>query len=79
MWAAAPEKRRSATREATVHLDGTLNEIAVSERLAWQGDYADESFVLVSAAFAFRQLAGLPQPSLRFGRIALCQMGRDSL
>ena len=42
-----PEKRRSAMREATVHLGCTLNEIAVSERLAWQGDRADESFVLV--------------------------------
>lgn len=42
-----PWKTAQRARAATVHLGGTLNEIAVSERLVWQGDHADEPFVLV--------------------------------
>ena len=35
-------------RAGTVHLGGTLEEITVSERDAWQGRHPDNPFVLVS-------------------------------
>src|SRR5207244_362706 len=40
-WKAAP-----CARAATVHLGGTLDEIALSERLAWRGEHAEKPFVL---------------------------------
>jgi phytoene dehydrogenase-like protein len=40
-WKAAP-----CARAATVHLGGTLEEIALSERLAWHGEHAEKPFVL---------------------------------
>ena len=42
-----PWKAPQCARAATVHLGGTLDEIALSERLAWQGSHAEKPFVLV--------------------------------
>ena len=40
-------------RAATVHLGGTLDEIAVSERAAWRGQHVDEPFVLLTQPSLF--------------------------
>jgi len=42
-----PWRARSCARAATVHLGGTLDEIARSERDAWQGRHAEQPFVLL--------------------------------
>jgi phytoene dehydrogenase-like protein len=47
-WA-APE----CARAATVHLGGTADEIALSERAAWQGDIAGHPFVLLAQPTLF--------------------------
>jgi phytoene dehydrogenase-like protein len=44
--APVPWKAQACARAATVHLGGTLQEIAVSERAAWRGDHPAEPFVL---------------------------------
>ena len=41
-----PWKAQACARAATVHLGGTLQEIAASERAAWRGDHTAEPFVL---------------------------------
>ncbi|HXJ92014.1 MAG TPA: NAD(P)/FAD-dependent oxidoreductase [Terriglobia bacterium] len=45
----APECRRAAT----VHLGGTINEIAASERAAWQGERNERPFVLLAQPSLF--------------------------
>jgi len=47
-WAAP-----ACMRAATVHVGGTLAEIAASERAAWEGAYADRPFVLVAQQSLF--------------------------
>jgi len=42
-----PWKAVQCARAATVHLGGTFDEIAHSERLAWRGEHAEKPFVLV--------------------------------
>jgi phytoene dehydrogenase-like protein len=42
-----PWKSAECARAATIHLGGTLDEIALSERLAWQGSHAGKPFTLV--------------------------------
>jgi phytoene dehydrogenase-like protein len=42
-----PWKAEGCQRAATVHLGGTLEEIAASERAAWQGGHTERPFVLV--------------------------------
>lgn len=42
-----PWRNRDCSRAATVHLGGTLEEIARSERLAWRGFLPDKPFVLL--------------------------------
>ena len=44
--APVPWKAQACARAATVHLGGTLQEIAASERAAWRGDHAAHPFVL---------------------------------
>jgi phytoene dehydrogenase-like protein len=44
--APVPWKAQACARTATVHLGGTLEEIADSERAAWRGDYMAAPFVL---------------------------------
>jgi phytoene dehydrogenase-like protein len=44
--APVPWKAKACACAATVHLGGTLNEIAASERAAWQGDHTTHPFVL---------------------------------
>jgi phytoene dehydrogenase-like protein len=41
-----PWKAKACARAATVHLGGTLPEIAASERAAWRGDHTENPFVL---------------------------------
>ena len=38
----------ACTRAATVHVGGTLEEIAASERAAWEGRHAERPFVLLA-------------------------------
>jgi phytoene dehydrogenase-like protein len=50
-WALAapiPWKAEECRRAGTVHLGGTLNEIASSERESWEGRIVDRPFVLLS-------------------------------
>jgi phytoene dehydrogenase-like protein len=42
-----PWKDANALKASTVHLGGTLEEIAVSERMAWEGKHCDKPFVLL--------------------------------
>ena len=44
--APVPWKAQACARAATVHLGGTLQEIAASERAAWRGDHTAHPFVL---------------------------------
>ena len=44
--APVPWKAAACARAATVHLGGTLKEIAASERAAWSGDHIERPFVL---------------------------------
>lgn len=49
-WALAgpiPWRAKECARAATVHLGGTLDEIAQSERAAWQGDHPERPYVLL--------------------------------
>jgi phytoene dehydrogenase-like protein len=55
-WALAeaiPWKAPACRRAATVHLGATLEEIAVSERTAWQGGYAERPYVLLAQPSLF--------------------------
>jgi phytoene dehydrogenase-like protein len=47
-----------AARAGTVHIGGTLDEIAASERAAWEGRETDRPFVLVSQAGRFDPTRG---------------------
>ena len=51
--APVPWKAASCARAATIHLGGTLDEIALSERAAWRGDPAGRPFVLVAQPSLF--------------------------
>jgi phytoene dehydrogenase-like protein len=44
--APVPWTAKACARAATVHLGGTLQEIAASERAAWRGDHTADPFVL---------------------------------
>ena len=48
-----PWRASACTRAATVHLGGTLAEIARSERAAWKGEPAERPFVLVAQPSLF--------------------------
>jgi phytoene dehydrogenase-like protein len=55
-WALAspiPWKAAECRRAGTLHLGSTLNEIAASEKAAWEGRIADRPFVLVSQPTLF--------------------------
>ena len=43
-----PWRAEESTRAATVHLGGTLDEIAASERAPWEGRHAERPFVLLA-------------------------------
>jgi len=43
-----PWKAKNCARAATVHLGGTLSEIATSERAVWKGQHAERPFVLLA-------------------------------
>src|SRR5262249_57870341 len=47
-WAAA-----ACSHAGTVHLGGTLGEVAAAERAPWQGNVADRPFVLLSQPSLF--------------------------
>ena len=42
-----PWRAREVARSATVHLGGTLDEIAAGERAVWQGEYPERPYVLL--------------------------------
>ncbi len=46
-------QRRQCARAGTVHIGGTLEEIAVSERAAWNGIHSGAPFVLLSQPTLF--------------------------
>jgi phytoene dehydrogenase-like protein len=48
-----PWRSRECAWAGTVHLGGTLEEIAESERLAWSGGHADRPFVLLAQPSLF--------------------------
>jgi phytoene dehydrogenase-like protein len=48
-----PWKAAACARAATVHVGGTLDEIAESERAAWQGRHTERPFVLVAQPSLF--------------------------
>jgi phytoene dehydrogenase-like protein len=48
-----PWKAKDCLRAATVHLGGTLEEIAASERAAWEGRPPDKPFVLLAQPSLF--------------------------
>jgi phytoene dehydrogenase-like protein len=48
-----PWKAAECARAGTVHLGGTLNEIAAAERAVWQGAHPDRPFVLVAQQSLF--------------------------
>lgn len=48
-----PWKATECGRAATVHLGGSLEEIAASERAAWQGEWAENPFVLLAQPSLF--------------------------
>ncbi len=48
-----PWKAADCARAATVHVGGTFEEIAESERAAWQGRHAERPFVLVAQPSLF--------------------------
>jgi phytoene dehydrogenase-like protein len=48
-----PWKAEDCRRAGTVHLGGTLNEIAESEKAAWEGRIADRPYVLLSQPTLF--------------------------
>ncbi|HSF57510.1 MAG TPA: NAD(P)/FAD-dependent oxidoreductase [Candidatus Binatia bacterium] len=48
-----PWKARECARAATIHLGGTLAEIAFSERSAWRGEHAQKPFVLLAQPSLF--------------------------
>lgn len=55
-WALAapvPWKAAAAERAGTVHLGGTYEEIAASERAAWNGEHHERPFVLVAQPSLF--------------------------
>ena len=55
-WALAgpiPWKSADCARAATVHLGGTLEEVARSERACWQNEHCERPFVLVSQQSLF--------------------------
>jgi phytoene dehydrogenase-like protein len=51
--APVPWKAIACARAATIHLGGTLKEIAGSERAAWRGDHTQHPFVLAVQASLF--------------------------
>ncbi|WP_339839838.1 NAD(P)/FAD-dependent oxidoreductase [uncultured Maribacter sp.] len=50
---AIPWKDSNCLKASTVHLGGTLNEIAKSEKDAWQGKHSDKPFVLIAQQSQF--------------------------
>ena len=55
-WALAgpiPWRAAECARAATVHLGGTLEEIAAGEREVWQGEHPDKPFVLLAQQSLF--------------------------
>ena len=42
-----PWKDKNALKASTVHLGGTLEEIALSERMAWKGQHCDRPFLIL--------------------------------
>jgi phytoene dehydrogenase-like protein len=67
----APECRRAAT----LHLGGTLEEIALSERVVWEGGHAERPFVLLAQPSVFDATRA---PSGRHTAWAYCHVPNGS-
>jgi phytoene dehydrogenase-like protein len=48
-----PWKAETCTQAATVHLGGTLDEVADAERAVWRGEHPDKPFVLLAQQSLF--------------------------
>ena len=66
---------RRAHRAGTVHLGGTLSEIAASERDAWSGRVAERPFVLLASRRCSIR-PGRPPADTSRGPTATCRMRR---
>jgi phytoene dehydrogenase-like protein len=55
------------TRAATVHVGGTLAEIAAAERAAWQGEHSGRPFVLVAQQSLFDSTRAPPGKQVAWG------------
>ncbi|HXG53160.1 MAG TPA: NAD(P)/FAD-dependent oxidoreductase [candidate division Zixibacteria bacterium] len=55
-----PWRAPECTRAATVHLGGSLEEIALSERAAWNGQHAERPYVLLAQPSLFDPLRAPP-------------------
>ena len=64
-------------RAATVHIGGTFNEIAASEKTMRNGHHAERPFVLLAQPSLF-DLSRAPKATIRHGRIATCQTVQHS-
>jgi phytoene dehydrogenase-like protein len=53
LLAPVPWRAGECARAATLHLGGTLEEIALSERSAWQGEHVEKPFVLLAQPSLF--------------------------
>jgi phytoene dehydrogenase-like protein len=74
-----PWKARECSDAATVHVGGTLDEIAASESAPWQGEHAERPFVLVtqrSQACSIRLVR--QRGSTPHGATATCPTDRPS-
>ena len=70
-----PWTARECARAATVHVGGTLEEIAASERAAWDGRVASRPFVLLSQPSLFD---GTRAPSGKHTAWAYCHVPNGS-
>jgi phytoene dehydrogenase-like protein len=62
-----PWRASSCARAATVHIGGTLAEIAASERAAWQGEHTPRPFVLVAQQSLFDPTRSPPGKHVAWG------------
>jgi phytoene dehydrogenase-like protein len=73
--APVPWRDGAVSQAATVHVGGSLAEIAVAERLAWEGRIPERPFVLVSQPSLFDQERA---PAGRHTLWAYCHVPHDS-
>jgi phytoene dehydrogenase-like protein len=70
-----PWRAEECARAATVHLGGTLDEIAASERAPWEGRHAERPFVLLAQQSLFDRTRA---PAERHAAWAYCHVANGS-